>query len=100
MEDGSAYVVVKKESNAIRKFAEVCGYLGMVLIHASTLPSIIKILLGYSAILPPIEMVMLVLSGLFLFLIRAVAAKDTLYIISNGIGFFCNALLMSFIIFK
>ena len=71
-----------------KKLAEVCGYVGMVLIHGATLPPTLKVILGFATTLPPIEMVLLVWSGLFLFLIRAVANSDKLYIISNAIGFF------------
>lgn len=84
----------------MRKLTEAGGYLGMILIHASTLPTIISILMGTSTAMPPASMVGLVLTGLFLFLIRSIAAKDMLYIISNGVGFFFNALLLSMIVFK
>lgn len=82
------------------KIAEICGYIGMVLIHGATLPPTLKVLLGASTALPPIEMVLLVWSGLFLFLVRAVANSDKLYIISNAIGFFFNSVLLALIVFK
>ena len=82
------------------KLAEACGYLGMILIHGATLPPTLKVILGYATTLPPIEMVLLVWSGLFLFLIRAVANSDKLYIISNAIGFFFNSILLALIVFK
>lgn len=83
-----------------KKLAEVCGYVGMVLIHGATLPPTLKVILGFATTLPPIEMVLLVWSGLFLFLIRAVANNDKLYIISNAIGFFFNSVLLALIVFK
>ena len=83
-----------------KRFAEACGYVGMVLIHGATLPPTLKVILGYATTLPPIEMVLLVWSGLFLFLIRAVANSDKLYIISNAIGFFFNSILLALIVFK
>jgi len=83
-----------------KKLAEVCGYVGMVLIHGATLPPTLKVILGFATTLPPIEMVLLVWSGLFLFLIRAVANNDRLYIISNAIGFFFNSVLLALIVFK
>jgi hypothetical protein len=81
------------------KIAEVCGYLGMVLIHSATLPPTLKVFFGTSTALPPIEMILLVWTGLFLFLIRAVANGDKLYIISNAIGFFFNSVLLALIVF-
>jgi hypothetical protein len=50
--------------------------------------------------LPPFEMVALVWTGLFLFLIRAIANNDKLYIISNAVGFFFNSILLALIVFK
>jgi uncharacterized protein with PQ loop repeat len=82
-----------------KRFAEVAGYLGMVLIHSATLPPTIKVILGKATVLPPIEMVLLVWTGLFLFLIRAVANNDRLYTISNAIGFFFNSVLLALIVF-
>ena len=82
-----------------KRFSEACGYLGMVLIHGATLPPTLKVILGYATTLPPIEMVLLVWSGLFLFLIRAVANSDKLYILSNAIGFFFNSILLALIVF-
>lgn len=82
-----------------KRFAEACGYVGMVLIHGATLPPTLKVILGYATTLPPIEMVLLVWSGLFLFLIRAVANSDKLYILSNAIGFFFNSILLALIVF-
>jgi hypothetical protein len=81
-------------------FAEAAGWLGMVLIHGATLPVTLKNILGMSATLPPIEMVLLVWSGLFLFLIRAISRNDKLYIYSNAIGFFFNTVLLALIVFK
>jgi uncharacterized protein with PQ loop repeat len=87
--------MMKKDS----KFAEACGWTGMVLIHGATLPPTLKVILGYATALPPIEMVLLVWTGLFLFLIRAIANNDKLYIISNAIGFFFNSVLLALIVF-
>jgi uncharacterized protein with PQ loop repeat len=88
--------MIKKKIN----LSEVCGYLGMVLIHSATLPPTLKVILGMATTLPPIEMVLLVWTGLFLFLVRAVANNDKLYIISNAVGFFFNTILLALIVFK
>jgi hypothetical protein len=50
--------------------------------------------------LPPLNFILLVWLGLFLFLVRAIYAKDTLYIVSNAIGFALNTLLLSLIAFN
>ena len=83
-----------------KKISEICGYVGMVLIHSATLPPTLKVILGYATNLPPIEMILLVWTGLFLFLIRALSTNDKLYILSNSIGFFFNSILLALIVFK
>ena len=83
-----------------KKLSEAAGWIGMVLIHSATLPTTLGIILGYSDKIPPVSMVLLVWSGLFLFLIRAIGNNDKLYIISNAVGFFFNTVLLALIVFK
>jgi uncharacterized protein with PQ loop repeat len=83
-----------------KKLSEFAGWIGMLLIHGATLPTTLSVILGYSTTLPPASMVLLVWTGLFLFLIRAVAQNDKLYIVSNAIGFFFNSVLLALIVFK
>ena len=83
----------------MKKISEFAGWLGMILIHSATLPVTLGIILGYSDTVPPASMILLVWTGLFLFLIRAIAQNDKLYIISNSIGFFFNSILLILIVF-
>ena len=89
-----------KNEKLIKKSSEFAGWVGMLLIHGATLPTTLSVILGYSTNLPPASMVLLVWSGLFLFLIRAIANNDKLYIVSNAIGFFFNSVLLALIVFK
>jgi hypothetical protein len=89
-----------KNENTIKKFGALSGWLGMVLIHSATLPTTLGVILGYSDRVPPVSMVILVWSGLMLFLFRAIVQKDTLYIVSNAVGFFFNSILLALIVFK
>ena len=82
-----------------RLFSRISGWIGMILIHSATLPTTISIILGWSENMPPLSMVLLVWTGLFLFLVRAIADNDKLYIISNAIGFFFNSVLLILIVF-
>ena len=83
----------------VKTISEIGGWIGMILIDAATVPTTMSVILGYSSELPPLSMVLLVWSGLFLFLLRAVVAKDTLYIVSNAIGFFFNTILLTLIVY-
>ena len=79
--------------------AELAGWVGMCLIHSATIPVTVSNILGLSNKLPPLSMVLLVWAGLALFLWRAIARNDTLYIVSNAVGFVLNSVLLALIVF-
>lgn len=79
--------------------AEIGGWAGMVLIHGATVPATLGNILGISDNLPPLSMVLLVWAGLALFLWRAIDRKDTLYTVSNAVGFILNSVLLALIVF-
>lgn len=79
--------------------AEIGGWVGMCLIHGATVPVTLSVILGLSNELPPLSMVLLVWAGLALFLWRAIAQSDLLYIVSNAIGFTLNSVLLALIVF-
>jgi hypothetical protein len=81
-----------------KQVAELGGWAGMVLIHSATLPVTVSILLGWSDNFPPLSMVAMVCIGLALFFIRAVFQKDFLYMVSNGVGFSFQAVLLGLIV--
>lgn len=78
---------------------EIAGWLAMVMLHSNTVPTTLGKVLGYSTTMPPLSMVLLTWAGLALYLWRAVYQKDMLYIVSNGIGFALNSLLLAIIVF-
>jgi hypothetical protein len=79
--------------------AEKGGWVGMLLIHGATIPVTVSNIMGWSSQLPPLSMVLLVWAGLALFLWRAIARNDTLYIVSNAVGFVLNSVLLALIVF-
>ena len=87
---------MKRHKNII---GEIAGWIGIVLIQFATVPAMINRIMDPNSDMPPLSMVILVLVGLFLFLIRAIIRKDTLYIVSNSIGLFFQSLLLSLIVF-
>ena len=79
--------------------AELGGWVGMCLIHGATIPVTVSNIFGWSDNLPPLSMVLLVWAGLALFLWRAIARNDVLYIVSNAVGFILNSVLLALIVF-
>ena len=84
----------------VRQFGEICGWIGLILIHGSTVPVTYLAIKGEPTVLPPLSMVILIWSGLLLFFIRSAIMKDKLYMLSNGIGFFLQSIMLAFLVLK
>lgn len=80
--------------------AEGVGWLGTMLIHASTIPSLLGLIFAISDKLPSLDVVFFIWAGLLLFFIRALIKKDMLNIVTNGVGFFIQAVLLGIVVFK
>ena len=81
------------------KICELSGWVGMILVQSATLPTLIGNILGWSDKLPPLSMVLLVWLGLTLYFVRAFAQRDVLYMVSNGLGFILNTVLLALIVY-
>lgn len=88
------------KENIAHLSAETLGWVGVILVHLATIPTLVAVLTGLTEKLPPVDMVVLMWLGLFMFFVRSVIAKDLLNIITIGFGFFVQAVLMALIIFK
>lgn len=80
--------------------AETISWLGLIIIHAATIPTIISVMTGYNDKLPPIDMVLFVYGGLALFLVRAAILKDMINLVTIGAGFIIHTILLSLLVFK
>jgi hypothetical protein len=80
--------------------AETLGWIGVILVHLATIPTLVAVLTGLTEKMPPVDIVLLMWMGLFMFFVKSVISKDLLNIITIGFGFFVQAVLMALIIFK
>jgi hypothetical protein len=80
--------------------ADTMGWVAVILVHLATIPTLMAILTGLTEKTPPVDLVLLAWSGLFLFFIKAAISKDLLNIVTIGFGFFIQASLMALILFK
>ena len=76
------------------KLCNIAGWFGMVIIHAATMPVTVRAIMYDDVNLPPLDMVLMMWTGLFLYLIRAIAQRDFMYIVSNGVGVFMQSTLL------
>ena len=80
--------------------AETLGWLAVIVIHAATIPTLLALMAGLSDRAPQLDMVLFMWSGLVLMFLRAVVLKDMLNIITIGLGFMVQAVLMSLLLFR
>ena len=80
--------------------AETVGWLAVIVLHASTIPSLLAVMSGLTDRLPGVDVVVLVWTGLTLLFVKAAVQKDMLNIITIGLGFIIQAVMMALIFFK
>jgi hypothetical protein len=80
--------------------AETLGWLAAIALHAATIPTLLALLTGLTDHTPSVDIVMFMWLGLVLLFGRAVILKDLLNIITIGLGFVVQAVLMALILFK
>jgi hypothetical protein len=86
--------------NFARLSADTMGWFAAILIHLATIPTLIATAAGLSDRMPPVDMVLFMWAGLLLLFARATILKDGLNIITIGLGFAIQAVLMALMIFK
>jgi hypothetical protein len=80
--------------------AETFGWLAVIVLHASTVPSLLAVMSGLTDRLPAVDLVLLVWTGLALLFVKAAVQKDMLNVVTIGFGFIIQAVLMALIFFK
>jgi len=88
------------KENIAHLSAETLGWIGVILIHLATIPTLVAVLTGLTEKMPPVDIVLLMWLGLFMFFVKRVISKDLLNIITIGFGFFVQAVLLALIVFK
>ena len=78
---------------------DIFGYIGLILIHSSTFPTIISTIVGNDSNLPPLSMILLIFFGLSFYMIDAIKKGLIVYIISNMIGIFSQLALLSILVY-
>jgi hypothetical protein len=102
------FTLAKVKLNIIKFFsdhfgkisADTLGWLAAILIHCATIPTLLALLTGLSDRTPSLDIVLFMWAGLVLLFGRAIILKDTLNIITIGVGFIAQASIMAMILFK
>lgn len=80
--------------------SETVGWLAVLFIHGTTIPSVLGLLLGVSDKLPSVDVVAFLWGSLVLLFIKALINKDTLNIVTISAGFMVQAALLGLLVFK
>jgi hypothetical protein len=80
--------------------AETLGWLAAIALHAATIPTLLALLTGLTDSTPSVDVVMFLWLGLVFLFGRAVILRDLLNIITIGLGFVIQSVLMALILFK
>ena len=83
-----------------RLSAETLQWMAAIVLHAATIPTLLALMTGLSDRTPGLDIVLFIWAGLLLLFGRAIVLKDTLNIITIGVGFIIQATLMAVILFK
>ena len=80
--------------------ADTLGWLAIIVIHCATSPSLFALLTGLSDRTPNLDVVLFAWAGLVLMFGRAVVLRDNLNIVTIGVGFIVQAVLMALVLFR
>jgi hypothetical protein len=80
--------------------ADTLGILGIMVLHSTTIPSLVALLNATSDTLPSIDVVAFIWAGLLLLFARSFILREMIGIFTNFIGFFVQACLLGLLLFK
>lgn len=76
------------------------SWVSIVLIHSAFVPTILSVQMGIADRMPTIDIVLFVWVGLLLNYIQAIIQKNILNVVTHGVGFFVQAVLLALVLFK
>jgi hypothetical protein len=80
--------------------AETLGWIAILVLHSATIPTLLAVMSGLTDRMPPVDLVLLVWTGLVLLFFKAAVQKDMLNLVTIGLGFIIQCVLMTLIFFK
>lgn len=94
-------VITKDFKDKITKLStDTIHWMAVLCLHAATAPNLFGLMFGMTDNTPPIDMVIIIWAALGLLFMKAIIKKDRLNLITIGIGFMAQAIVMALIFFK
>ncbi len=91
--------IVRFFANFNKTTAETFAWLCIIVLNCATIPSFLAVKSGLSDRMPPMDLVFLLWMGLLLYFVRSAILKDMLAVVTIGIGFAVQAILLGAIFF-
>ena len=79
---------------------DTIGWVAILLLHAATVPSMLGLMIGITDNTPPVDLTLLLWSALGLMFLKAIVQRDILNLITIGLGFMGQAMLLALIFFR
>ena len=87
--------------NKVENFSsETLGWVAILFLHGATIPGMLAMMSGITDEPPPVDIVLMVWTGLLLMFARAAVQKDMLNLVTIGVGFLVQALMLVLIFYK
>jgi len=80
--------------------AESIGWLGLIFLLSALIPTFLAVMAGVTDKMPPVDLVLFMWGALVALFIRAAVLRDTVNVLTIGVGFIINAVFMALILFK
>lgn len=79
--------------------AETLNWIGVIFIHAATIPSLLAVWTGLSDRMPPLDMVLLIWGGLVALFIQSIVLNNRVQMVTISVGFMVQSVLLALIFF-
>lgn len=79
--------------------AETFAWVSILVLNAATIPTLVAVMSGHTEKMPPLDIVLMIWTGLLLYFFRSVILKDMLMVVTIGLGFSIQAVMLGFIFF-
>jgi|DEB19_MinimDraft_3_1074340.scaffolds.fasta_scaffold33679_4 hypothetical protein len=80
--------------------AHTLGWLTIIMLHLSSVPTLLAVLTNQSDKMPPVDIMLFVWGGLIAVFFKSLIERNFLYIATICLGFCAQTVIMSLILFK
>lgn len=80
--------------------AHTFGFITIILLHLSSVPTLLAVLTGQSDKMPPVDIMLFIWAGLVSIFFKSLFERNYIYVATICLGFVGQTVLMSLIMFK